>query len=133
MIGETLKLKIGKMIPGKKMIDNLLPLASSALLVAFVSLDASVSLDGFAFLDGFVSLGSFASLDSFVPLGNALLLSPVSHAVNAHCCKVFEKKLSGFFFLPNLLKTHHFKLHDDVHFHPVIIHPLRYNVYNPYL
>jgi hypothetical protein len=127
MIGETLKLKIGKMIPGKKMIDNLLPLASSALLVAFVSLDASVSQDGFAFL------GSFVPLDSFVPLGNALLLSPVSHAVNAHCCKVFEKKLSGFFFLPNLLKTHHFKLHDDVHFHPVIIHPLRYNVYNPYL
>jgi hypothetical protein len=94
MIGETLKLKIGKMI------DNLLPLASSALLVAFVSLDASVSLDGFAFLDSFVSLGSFASLDSFVPLGNALLFSPVSHAVNVHCCRVFEKKLSGFFFLP---------------------------------
>jgi hypothetical protein len=129
-----LKLKIGKMISGKKMIDNLLALVLSALLVASVSLDNFVSLDSFASLDGFVSLDSFAfldsfaSLDNFVSLGSFASLGNASHAVNLHCCKVLKKGLSGFFFL-----SHHFKLQYPFSIQLSFTPPSRSNVYNPYL
>ncbi|AIF54089.1 hypothetical protein UFO1_4554 [Pelosinus sp. UFO1] len=110
------------------MIDNLLALVLSALLVAFVFLDASVSLDNFVSLDSFAFLGSFASLGSFVSLGSFASLGNASHAVNVHCCKVFKKELSGFFFL-----FHNFKLQYPFSIQLSFTPPSRSNVYNPYL
>jgi hypothetical protein len=80
IIGKPLKLKNGKMLPEKKMIDNLLASVLSVLLVAFLS------------------LGNFAFLDSFVPLGNALLLTSVSHNVTSIIERVLVKTFLYRFF-----------------------------------